>query len=723
MLSARQSAIRLLQLMMIASVVLPTVLFAWASWLAYRYEYAIADERIERSLDILHEHTLKVFQTVERSIAEVDEIMRGLSDEAIRDDQPRLHDRLQRIVAGLPQLRAIFLVDRNGEPLVSSQLAQVPTGFNVRDRSFFQVHIASHAGIFVSEVISPRLTAFNTPFFVLSRRRPTVDGSFDGIVAVAVLPQYFEEFYALIDHSPGSAYALLRADGSFLARYPEMQDRERVLAPGSGLHAAISAGWERVIYTVAHSQIDSAERRIGFLKLEGFPVYVVAGIEASAIRAEWLGTMGSHLIFGLPATCLLLLIIGLALKRTRRLHAEADRREAAEAALRQAQRLEAVGKLTGGVAHDFNNLLMVVSGSVERLRRDLKEPKHVRLLDMIATATKRGESLTRQLLAFSRRQTLAPSVIDLNQHLPELKDLLNRSLRGDITTEVEVRGEACAIKVDANELELALLNLAVNARDAMPGGGALRITAEPVVLDGKPGEQGLQGDFVAIRVSDSGRGIPPEVLPHVFEPFFTTKDVGKGTGLGLSQVFSFAKQAGGAVAITSAIGRGTVVTLYLPRTQELAAPSIAPADHRGAAQQAGTVLLVEDNVAVAEVASTYLQQLGYQVKHFARAQDAMAWLAQNPEIDLVFSDVLMPGGMNGLELGRAIRKLYPRIPVLLTTGFASSARDAVEEGFVLLQKPFDLAALEQAVAELQPQQSAQQVDPDYSGCGRPRLTR
>src|SRR5580704_4681155 len=296
MLSARQSAVRLLQLMMIASVVLPAVLFAWASWLAYRHEYAIADERIERSLDILHEHTLKVFQTVERSIAEVDEIVRDMPDEGVRSDQPRLHERLQRIVAALPQLRAIFLVDRNGQPLVSSQFTQVPTDFNVRDRGFFEVHGTGHAGTYVSDVISPRLTAFDTPFFVLSRRRPSGDGSFNGIVAVAILPQYFEEFYALIDHNPGGVFALLRADGKFLARYPELHDRQRALNGGSGLDAAIAAGWERVIYTIPHSQVDSAERRVGFLKLEGFPVYVVAGIEASAIRAEWLTGMGSHLI-------------------------------------------------------------------------------------------------------------------------------------------------------------------------------------------------------------------------------------------------------------------------------------------------------------------------------------------------------------------------------------------------------------------------------------------
>jgi two-component system NtrC family sensor kinase len=700
MQSPRQSAVRVLQLMMIASVVLPAVLFAWACWLNYRHEYAIADDRIDRSLDILHEHTLKVFQTVERTIAEIDEVVRGMSDEAIQADQPRLHDRFRRIVDALPQVRAIFLIDRDGAPLASSQFSRVPADFNVRDRSFFSVHAPGHAGIYVSEVMTPRFSGLDTPFFVLSRRRLSADGSFNGIVAVAVLPQYFEEFYALIGHGPGSLYALIRADGRFLARYPALRDRQRRLEPGSALHTAIAGGWERVIYTIPRSQLDSAERRIGFRKLEGFPVYVVAGIDASAIRAEWLSTMSSHLIFGLPATLLLLLIIWIALQRTRRLHIEAERRESAEVALRQAQRLEAIGQLTGGVAHDFNNLLMIVSGSVERLRRDLTEGKHIRLLDMIATAAARGENLTRQLLAFSRRQALTPTVIDLTRHLPELKDMLSRSLRGDIAIEVAVAAQRCAVKVDINELELALLNLAVNARDAMPQGGVLKIAAEATLLDGEP--DGLSGEFVAIRVADTGGGIPGHVLPHVFEPFFTTKEVGKGTGLGLSQVYGFAKQAGGTVTIASSAESGTVVTLYLPRTKELAAPSIASAGHRSPAQHTGTVLLVEDNVEVAEVASAYFRQLGYAVKQADSAERALELLAQDSQMDLVFSDILMPGGMNGLELGRAIRKGYPSLPVLLTTGFSSSAREAVEQGFTVLQKPFDLAGLEQALLELQP---------------------
>jgi len=683
--------------MMVASVVLPVVLFAFAAWLNYRHEYAVADDRIERSLDILHEHTLKVFQTVERAIAEVNEIVRGMSDDDIRRDQLHLHERLKHIVDALPQVRAIFLIDRDGRPLVSSQLRRIPSDFNSRERSFFNVHVAGDVGTYVSDVLTPRLTGLSTPFFVLSRRRPSADGTFNGVAAIAVLPQYFEEFYALIGHSPGSLYALLRADGRFLARYPERPDRG--LQPGSALHTMIKQGQERSIRTIPQSQIDAAERRVGQRKLEGFPVYVVAGIDSSAIRTEWIATMASHLVFGLPATLFLFLIIGVALRRTRRLYVEAERREAAEAALRQAQRLEAIGQLTGGVAHDFNNLLMIVNGSVQRLRRDMTSEKHTRLLDMITNATNRGESLTRQLLAFSRRQMLTPAVIDLAERLPELKDMLSRSLRDDITIEVVVPDQSCAVKVDPSELELALLNLAVNARDAMPSGGALSISAKSVVLKGKAAEEGLSGEFVAIRLADTGSGIPADILPHVFEPFFTTKEVGKGTGLGLSQVYGFAKQSGGTATITSTVGRGTVITLYLPRTQELPAPSIARIEPEAAPHRAGTVLVVEDSPEVAEVATAYFQQLGYMVKQVANAHEALELLANDPKISLVFSDILMPGGMNGLELGHAIRRLYPAIPVLLTTGYSDSARDAVQQGFVVLHKPFELAGLEQALRE------------------------
>jgi two-component system, NtrC family, sensor kinase len=701
MRSARQSAIRLLQLMMIASVVLPAVLFVFASWLSYRHEHAVADDRIERSLDIVHEHALKVFQTGERAIAEVEEVIRGMTDDAIAANQQRLHERLRQIVDAVPQFIAIVVIDREGKPLASSALRMIESRVSAVDRAYFRAHAAGADGTLVSETLAPRWGAFSDHFFILSRRRPASDGAFNGVVSVAVLPRYFEEFYTLIGRSPGSLYSLVRADGTFLARYPVQSDRSRTLDPSSPLRVAIAKGLERALYTVPRSQVDAIDRRIGYRKLEGFPVYAVAGIDGSAIRAEWLATMSSHLIYGLPATFFLFVIIGVALQRTRTLHDEAERREAAEGALRQAQRLEAIGQLTGGVAHDFNNLLMIIGGSAQRLRRDLSGEKHTRLLDTIANATKRGESLTRQLLAFSRRQTLTPAVIDLSERLPELEDMLNRSLGGDIAIDVVVPSKSCVVKVDPSELELALLNLAVNARDAMPTGGTLTIAAEPATLEGRAMEEGLRGEFIAIHVIDTGNGIPAAILPRVFEPFFTTKEVGKGTGLGLSQVYGFAKQSGGTATIASAVGHGTTITIYLPFTHELPAPSIAHDEPEVTSRRAGTVLLVEDNTEVAEVATAYFQQLGYMVKQVATAGEALELLGNDPKIDLVFSDILMPGGMNGLELGHAIRRQYPAMPVLLATGYSSSARDAVRQDFVVLQKPFDIAALDQGLREAQ----------------------
>jgi two-component system NtrC family sensor kinase len=253
------------------------------------------------------------------------------------------------------------------------------------------------------------------------------------------------------------------------------------------------------------------------------------------------------------------------------------------------------------------------------------------------------------------------------------------------------------VKVDPSELELALLNLAVNARDAMPSGGTLTITTKPIVLRGNASEEGLSGEFVAIRVADTGEGIPPDVLPRVFEPFFTTKDVGKGTGLGLSQVYGFARQSGGAATITSTSKRGTAITLFLPRSFESLEQLPEPSPTIAAGLPAGTALLVEDNAEVLEVARGYFTDLGFKVKEAMSAQDGLDRIEREDDIDLVFSDILMPGTLNGLEFAKLLRSRFPRTVVLLTTGYSSSAQEAVREGFEVLRKPYDLAALQRAL--------------------------
>jgi len=707
----RNSAIRLLQLLMIASLVFPALLFGLACWNDYRDVYAVNDERIERSLDVMQEQALKVFETVDRIFPEVGEVVRGMTDDQIRAAGASLAPRLQRIVGVMPQVQSITLIGPDGR-LIASSAAQSDGDFT--DRDFFKAQTSGDAGTFVGDVHAAG-SAGGAELFDLSRRLASPDGSFHGVIAVALRPGYFRDFYAMIEQSPGNFYEMVRSDGVLLARYPAGAADFQQLTPTSGFRQSIEHGRARGLYSVT-SQIDGVNHRTGFRRLPGFPVFALAGIESSAIHAEWLSMVGGHLVFGLPVTLLLFFTLWVALRRTRRLHDEAERRELAEDALRQAQRLEAIGQLTGGVAHDFNNLLMIVSGTVQRLRRHVTGDKETHLLDTITTATQRGESLTRQLLAFSRRQMLQPSVIDLAERLPEIKDMLSRSLRGDIDIRVGVLRRSCFVKVDPSEFELALLNLAVNARDAMPSGGTLSISAKPVVMRGKASEEGLAGEFIAIRIADTGTGIPPEVLPRVFEPFFTTKEIGKGTGLGLSQVYGFARQSGGTAIITTSARRGTAVTLFLPRTWEVPMQKREQAVATDTAPPAGTVLLVEDNAEVAEVGRAYFEQLGYQVRHASSAQAALDLIKREDDIDLVFSDILMPGGMNGLELADAVLRRFPQMAVLLTTGYSSSAQDAVRRGFEVLQKPYDLATLERAsreargaageAAPLAPQQAA-----------------
>ncbi len=699
MLTARQAAIRLLKLMMVASLVLPAVLFVFAASVSYRNFERAADERIDRSLDILHEHALKVLQTVERTFAEIDEVLRGMSDDDIRLNEEPLHTRLKRIVDALPELQGIAIIDRDGLPLVSANLFPVPKNLIFSDRNSFNAHLTGKLGTYVSSMHKPRMTGIDTFFFSVSQRRSSDDGKFNGVVSVAVFPGYFENFYAKMGgRSEGSYYGMARADGGFLARFPAPKNRLLKLDENSQFQIDVRRGLDRSIFSV-DSQLDGIDRRIGYRKLTGFPIYVLAGEERSAVVREWLMYMSSHLVFGLPATAFLFGGLWLALRRTKQLYDEADRREAAEGALRQSQRLEAIGQLTGGVAHDFNNLLMIISGSVQRLRAELTDKKHARLLDMIGTATQRGESLTRQLLTYSRQQTLTPQVIDLSQRLPLLRELLLRSLGGDIEVKVDVPDGVCAVRVDPGEFELALLNLAVNAKDAMGTGGTLSIRAKPVTLKGEASAEGVSGEFVAIRVADTGHGIPPDVLARVFEPFFTTKEVGKGTGLGLSQVYGFAKQSGGTATITSVEGRGTAITVYLPRSHEAPQPPAPLAQAEAPAEPAGTVLLVEDNADVAEVGAGFFRQLGYRVRSVAHAQAALAALRLDSDVDLVFSDILMPGGMNGLDLAREIGARFPSIPVLLTTGYSASAQDAVRQGVIVLQKPYDLESLRRNIRE------------------------
>ncbi|MYZ48030.1 hybrid sensor histidine kinase/response regulator [Propylenella binzhouense] len=687
----------MLRWMMVASLALPAALFVYLAWASYRSTWRVADERIEASLGVLNEHAQRMFQTGELVGHEVAELTRGMSDDEIRRDEARLHARLAAMSEPIPIIHSLWIMDAEGRPLVSDYLYPAPRSGSVLDRDYFRAQLDPATGIYIGSVNLPRFSDAE-PFFSMSRRRPMPDGSFGGVITVSLRPADFESFYAQLARTSGSYFGMIRADGALLARFPEVaKPEERVGLTASRLASEAAGGRERGSYT-AVAQLDGIERRFGFRKLDRLPIYLVAGTETAAIRSEWLRGLASHLAFGLPASLVIFGVLWMAMQRTRRLYDEAERREAAEAALRQSQRLEAIGQLTGGIAHDFNNLLMVISGGADRLRRRITDPQQLRMVDMIATAAERGESLTRQLLSFSRRQALAPVPIDLAQRIPELEEILQRSIRGDITVRLDLPPHSCPVTVDPAEFELALINLAVNARDAMPSGGELSIRLEQQHLEGESSVDGLTGEFLSIAVADTGTGIPPDILSRVFEPFFTTKEIDRGTGLGLSQVYGFARQSGGTVTIRSEPNRGTTVTIYLPCSRGAAAPRSAPADAVAAVAPGLRVLVVEDNASVAEVTSAYLAELEADATIVAGGAEALSRIRAGEAFDLVFSDILMPGGLTGLDLAREVRRLRPGLPIVLATGYSSSAEQAVREGYTVLRKPFSLDQLRSAVS-------------------------
>ena len=375
-----------------------------------------------------------------------------------------------------------------------------------------------------------------------------------------------------------------------------------------------------------------------------------------------------------------------------------QRLRSAEEALRHAQKLESIGQLTGGVAHDFNNLLAVFSNGLELLNSNITAEQRTAVLGGMRRAVTRGSGLTRHLLAFSRRQAINPESINLATQLTGMREILGRTLGGNVRVEMKLGADLWPVEIDAGELELAMLNLCVNARDAMSQGGTITITAENLQEAGPDGVAHL----VKLSVADTGVGMPPEVLARVFEPFFTTKDIGKGSGLGLPQVYGFVQQSGGRLTINSEVGTGTIVTLLLPRSlrQPLAPPLAAaasPATARGMAERRGQVLLVEDDLEVAALTREMLKGLGYSVMHVTNAAAALGALANGRSVDIVLSDIMMPGGISGLELAREIKRRQPDLPVVLVTGYAEAAASMEDGKFGLLLKPYTLDALVEAM--------------------------
>ncbi len=688
MRARRDAAIRLLKTMLVASIVLPIGLFSYAAWTTYQTAIERTDEQLAASLDITAEHASKVFQSVDLTFTSVNAIVGNMSDDDIRASEHSLHLKLRELEQAVSAIDAVFIVDKTGRPLVSSSLYPIPADIDVSQRDYFQAQSAQDAGTYVGEVLKPRIR--QEPIFGLSRRRPARDGEFSGVVGVLVLPKTFSEFYARIAQNDTASFSLVRSDGAILARHPAPPGNIPRFGPTSGFMLNVAKNPEGGIVTTL--SVDGIERRISYRKLGYHNLYMSDGLYTKTIYTQWLQTISSHLIFGVPVTIILIMLVLVTMRRTQEFYAEAERRDLAEQALRQAQKMEAVGQLTGGVAHDFNNLLTIIIGNLGIAKRGVVEARAERALNNALTGAQRAAQLTQRLLAFSRRQPLNPRSVDANRLIAGMSDLLTRSLGETVQLETIGGAGAWNIEVDASEMEATLLNLALNARDAMPEGGKLTIETSNAYLDEEYCRQhdGIgPGQYVLIAITDNGIGMSAETVEKAFEPFFTTKETGKGTGLGLSQVYGFMKQSGGHVKIYSERGEGTTIKLYLPRHD--GDDATIPIDTEGSSDrgQGETILIVEDDDGVRQYASEILRDLNYQILEARDAASALKLLEADKPFDLMLTDVVLPG-KNGRELATEVEKRRPGTRVIFMTGYSRNAivhHGRLDRGTELITKP------------------------------------
>ena len=560
-----------------ASLTVPLLLLGIAAWQNYRLEQLRAEERVMIEAGELHEHALNAFRTYALVLSWIDARTRALDWDEIEHSE-----ELHRFLSGLdtlPQISEVWIADSAGRPRASGRFSPMPA-VDVSDRDYFVAQSERDVGIFVGRDQIGALTLARE--FNISQRRSTEERSFVGTIIVSAKPDYFRDFFSTVSQDKHFSASLLRSDGSVLVRYPTLSS-PLVFSPNSRFMQAVAAMPDRGLFW-GRGEADGIERFYGYQRIEGYPLYVAFGIPKQDVLASWRSNLINYSLFAVPASFALFGMTLLAVRQiqrhkiaswrwqttARRLRREIDRRARAEAELRQAQKMEALGQLTGGVAHDFNNLLTVLQGCLEMLTGRQRNDQLQARVEMALRTIERGEKLTEQLLSFARRQPLAIATVDLNDRLRLMAELLARTVGSSIVIKSDLARDLRAVDADATQLELAVINIAINARDAMPDGGELRIRTFNTALPpgGAPEELTKTRDFVGLEISDTGTGMPHDVLARAFEPFFTTKEPGKGTGLGLSMVYGFARQSGGSATIRSEVGRGSAVTLYLPRNRE-----------------------------------------------------------------------------------------------------------------------------------------------------------
>jgi signal transduction histidine kinase/ActR/RegA family two-component response regulator len=702
-----ERTVAVLKLMLVLAVLMPAALFAYLTLSNLVEIRQKADQDLVHIGDLAEAYSLRIFQTIELGLNESQEILRTRPDEQIRAGEASLHERLRGLARGLPQLDAVWAFDKDGRPLVSSSVFPVPPTLNNSDRDYFQAQVAGLGKLYVGKVVTARVGQF--PIFTMSRPRASESENFSGVVAAAIKPDVLVGFFRQLAKGEDQFVALIREDGTFLARYPEdpaafstrtsnVFGQERAQNATAGTYTSVSP-------------VDRREKRVAYRKITGYPVYVLAGQPSSIVWDELKSNMLGHLAFGTPVTLLLIALSYLALVRTRDFLAGVEQREKMEDALRQAQKMESLGQLTGGIAHDFNNLLTGIIGSLDLLQSRLNQGRTEglqRYLSSAMTSANRAAALTHRLLAFARRQPLDPKPVNAAELVTSFEEMLHRTIGENIELVRRSDKDLWLTRCDPHQLESAILNLAINARDAMPDGGKLRIeTGNAALREGDPvlvRTDAAPGEYVRVSVRDSGAGMSPDVIARAFDPFFTTKPLGQGTGLGLSMVYGFVRQSHGFVRIESSVGEGTNVEMYLPRHLGQAAEddvgaSAGGGHHDGTGQ---AVLVVEDELIVRRLVVEVLEDVGYRVLEAEDGPSGLAILESNEGIDLLVSDVGLPG-LNGRQLADRARETRPHLKVLFITGYAENATLAsgfLEPGMEMITKPFAVETLANKVQEM-----------------------
>ncbi len=681
---------RALRILTVAVIVVPVVLFAAAAWVNYVSAFRDARERVDRAKDAIHEYALKAFESDELILDRVAEHIEGKDPSELIGSE-EFH-RYLRQFEGKPQISAVGLIIPGQGLAASNPVFPLPT-VNIGPPNFVRVDREGKEPIYIGTAVPGTFT--QAPQFSVVRldRASAQDGG-AGLIFVAAKLSDFVGYYRTIIDLRDFLVTVIRSDGAVLARSPGDDQVGNVLSSNSLFRQTIAREPKSGGYDGA-SELDGIERLFSYRQLGAYPVYVSVGLKRSAVIEGWLWLMAGHLAMGLPGLICLWLLARVALRRSTAADAaltavqvHSERREVAEASLRHIQKMDIVGQLTGGIAHDFNNLLAVISGNLELIVRRPEDTARVARVSRAAfQAVERGEHLIEQLLMFSRRSVMRPTTLDLNRVLLEFETLLRHAAGPPIELRLKLDPALDRSKIDRAQFEAAVLNLVVNARDALPKGGRITIGTANVVIDEPYADENSEiapGAYAVVSVRDNGIGVHASVLPRVFD-----------------------------VTLRSAVGRGTTVKLYLPRCNgALEEVEDRPALAVAQRSSSGTVLVVDDDEAVLETAKETVADLGYRVMSAHNGREALQILKGFEKIDLLFSDIVMPGGINGIQLAEQARRLQPTLKVLLTSGYTAGVltdTHALPKQFPVLGKPYRREQLAASLREIIDRKAAERL--------------